>query len=149
MERMSKKEIRKFTNIVNNVILENYGSGVKAVRSAFCNTILGNTITDNNLGVSDQFHFFGVELSTDLNADQEVQGLDFTPCYQNIIARNIISGPHFSGIFLGEEAFMNDMFDNVIMGCSDWSIESLSGLHNSNANNLSDMPARGLDSAEG
>lgn len=135
--------------IYNNVILENYGSGVKAVRSAFCNTILGNTITDNNLGVSDQFHFFGVELSTDLNADQEVQGLDFTPCYQNIIARNIISGPHFSGIFLGEEAFMNDMFDNVIMGCSDWSIESLSGLHNSNANNLSDMPARGLDSAEG
>lgn len=135
--------------IYNNVILENYGSGVKAVRSAFCNTILGNTITDNNLGVSDQFHFFGVELSTDLNADQEVQGLDFTPCYQNIIARNTISGQHFSGIFLGEEAFMNDMFDNVIMGCSDWSIESLSGLHNSNANNLSDMPARGLDSAEG
>ena len=44
---------------------------------------------------------------------------------------------------------MNDMFDNVIMGCSDWSIESLSGLHNSNANNLSDMPARGLDSAGG
>ena len=27
--------------IYNNVILENYGSGVKAVRSAFCNTILG------------------------------------------------------------------------------------------------------------
>lgn len=138
-----------YNTIYNNIILENYGSGVKAVRSAFCNIILCNTITDNNLGVSDQFHFFGVELSTDLNADQEVQGLDFTPCYQNIIARNTISGPHFSGIFLGEEAFMNDMFDNIIMGCSDWSIESLSSLHNSAVSNLSNMPTRGLDVTEG
>ena len=88
---------------------DNYGSGIKAVRSAFSNTILCNQIIDNNRGASDTFHFFGIELSTDLNADEAVQGLDFTPCYENIIARNTISGGHYAGVFMGEDAFMNDI----------------------------------------
>lgn len=134
-----------YNTLYHNLILDNYGSGIKAVRSAFCNTILCNEITDNNLGAGEKFHFFGVELSTDLNADEEVQGLDFTPCYENIIARNTISGGHFAGVFLGEDAFMNDIFDNTMMGSTDWAIESLSGRHNATLNNRADKPTRGID----
>ena len=131
-----------YNTIYQNIVADNYGSGVKAVRSSYRNTILCNEITDNNQGVSDQFHFFGVELATDMNADEEVKGLDFTPCYENIVARNTISGPHFAGIFYGTDAYVNDSFDNVIMGATNWSIESLSGRFNSVINNPSDCEMR-------
>ena len=121
--------------IYQNIVAENYGSGIKAVRSSYRNTILCNEITDNNQGVSDSFHFFGVELATDMNADEEVKGLDFTPCYENIVARNTISGAHFSGIFYGVDAYVNDSFDNVIMGATDWTVELLSDKFNSIVNN--------------
>lgn len=65
-----------YNTIYGNIVRDNYGSGIKAVRSAFSNTILCNQIIDNNRGASDTFHFFGIELSTDLNADEAVQGLD-------------------------------------------------------------------------
>ena len=133
-----------YNTIYNNLILENYGTGVKAVRSSYRNTILCNEITDNNRGVSDTFHFFGVELATDMNADEEVKGLDFTPCYENIIARNTISGAHFSGIFYGVDAYVNDSFDNVIMGATDWGIECLSNKFNSVLNNMSDRGNNGI-----
>ena len=89
------------------------------------------------------FHFFGIELSTDLNADEAVQGLDFTPCYENIIARNTISGGHYAGVFMGEDAFMNDIFDNTFMDCTDWAMESLSEKYNSTLNNMANMPPAG------
>ena len=88
-----------YNTIYGNIVRDNYGSGIKAVRSAFSNTILCNQIIDNNRGASDTFHFFGIELSTDLNADEAVQGLDFTPCYENIIARNTISGGITPGVY--------------------------------------------------
>lgn len=134
-----------YNTIYNNLILENYGTGVKAVRSSYRNTILCNEITDNNRGVSDTFHFFGVELATDMNADEEVKGLDFTPCYENIIARNTISGAHFSGIFYGVDAYVNDSFDNVIMGATDWAIESLTNRFNSVINNPCDRGSLGIN----
>ena len=134
-----------YNTIYGNIVRDNYGSGIKAVRSAFSNTILCNQIIDNNQGVSEKFHFFGVELSTDLNADEAVQGLDFTPCYENIIARNTISGQHFAGVFLGENAFMNDVFDNTMMDGSDWAIESLSEKYNPTLNNMANRPTRGID----
>ena len=119
------------------------------MRSAFSNTILSNQIIDNNRGASDTFHFFGIELSTDLNADEAVQGLDFTPCYENIIARNTISGGHYAGVFMGEDAFMNDIFDNTFMDCTDWAMESLSEKYNSTLNNMANMPTRGIELSNG
>lgn len=138
-----------YNTIYGNIVRDNYGSGIKAVRSAFCNTILCNQIIDNNQGVSDTFHFFGIELSTDLNADEAVQGLDFTPCYENIIARNTISGGHYAGVFMGEDAFMNDIFDNTFMDCTDWAMESLSEKYNSTLNNMANMPTRGIELSNG
>ena len=138
-----------YNTIYGNIVRDNYGSGIKAVRSAFSNTILCNQIIDNNRGASDAFHFFGIELSTDLNADEAVQGLDFTPCYENIIARNTISGGHYAGVFMGEDAFMNDIFDNTFMDCTDWAMESLSEKYNSTLNNMANMPTRGIELSNG
>lgn len=138
-----------YNTIYGNIVRDNYGSGIKAVRSAFSNTILCNQIIDNNRGASDTFHFFGIELSTDLNADEAVQGLDFTPCYENIIARNTISGGHYAGVFMGEDAFMNDIFDNTFMDCTDWAMESLSEKYNSTLNNMANMPTRGIGLSNG
>lgn len=138
-----------YNTIYGNIVRDNYGSGIKAVRSAFSNTILCNQIIDNNRGASDTFHFFGIELSTDLNADEAVQGLDFTPCYENIIARNTISGGHYAGVFMGEDAFMNDIFDNTFMDCTDWAMESLSEKYNSPLNNMANMPTRGIELSNG
>lgn len=138
-----------YNTIYGNIVRDNYGSGIKAVRSAFSNTILCNQIIDNNRGASDTFHFFGIELSTDLNADEAVQGLDFTPCYENIIARNTISGGHYAGVFMGEDAFMNDIFDNTFMDCTDWAMESLSEKYNSTLNNMANMPTRGIELSNG
>lgn len=138
-----------YNTIYGNIVRDNYGSGIKAVRSAFSNTILCNQIIDNNRGASDTFHFFGIELSTDLNADEAVQGLDFTPCYENIIARNTISGGHYAGVFMGEDAFMNDIFDNTFMDCTDWAMESLSEKYNSTPNNMANMPTRGIELSNG
>ena len=138
-----------YNTIYGNIVRDNYGSGIKAVRSAFSNTILCNQIIDNNRGASDTFHFFGIELSTDLNADEAVQGLDFTPCYENIIARNTISGGHYAGMFMGEDAFMNDIFDNTFMDCTDWAMESLSEKYNSTLNNMANMPTRGIELSNG
>ena len=138
-----------YNTIYGNIVRDNYGSGIKAVRSAFSNTILCNQIIDNNRGASDTFHFFGIELSTDLNADEAVQGLDFTPCHENIIARNTISGGHYAGVFMGEDAFMNDIFDNTFMDCTDWAMESLSEKYNSTLNNMANMPTRGIELSNG
>lgn len=136
-------------NIVyNNNISKNYGSGVKMVRSGVRNIISTNLITDNNRGVSDQFHFFGVELGW-AAADEEVNNLDFNPAYENIVCRNMITGTHYAGIFLSEEAYINDFFDNTIMDATHWAIESLSDKHNSFVNNLTPLNSRGVEETGG
>jgi len=125
--------------IYHNIVAENYGSGIKMVRSGLRNVILCNEVTDNNLGENDKFHFFGIELGSDFKPDYEtedVHELDFTPCFENIIARNTISGHHYSGIFLGKDAFINDVFDNTIIG-SQRAIEIISSKFNSIINNYS------------
>ena len=123
--------------IYHNIISENYGSGFKIVRSGLRNVVLCNEITDNNLGQNDRFHFFGVEFGSDYKPDYEAEGvheLDFTPCFENIIARNTISGNHYSGIFMGKDAYINDAFDNVIIG-SVHPVEVISNRLNALVNN--------------
>ena len=111
--------------------------------------MLYKEIIDNNQGARDNIHVFGSELSTDRSADEAVQGLDFTPCYENIIARNTISGGHYAGVFMGEDAFMNDIFDNTFMDCTDWAMESLGEKYNSTLNNMANMPTRGIELSNG
>ncbi len=124
--------------IYQNEVSQNSGTGIKMVRASACNVILCNEVTSNNVGQNNRFHFYGVELSTDLRPDyepNEVRELDFAPCFENIVARNTISGAHFSGVFLGQDAYINDVFDNII-GEAGIPIECLSEKLNSIVNNM-------------
>lgn len=126
--------------ICDNNIRKNAGSGVKVVRSAYRNIILENLIVDNSKGSNESYHGFGVEFGYASMPDQPVKGLDFTPAYENIAARNVISGTHYSGIFLAQDSYCNDLIDNVIMGATDFSIENHSGYFNSGVGNNYNIP---------
>lgn len=135
--------------ITDNNICNNYGSGVKIVRSGARNMVINNVITDNNVGQSEYWHFFGVELAYAAKPDYEIANIDFKSCYENIIARNIIRGEHYAGIFLAEECYINDFFDNVIMDPTWWSMECLSNRFNSTSGNISNVSSRGIDLSSG
>lgn len=121
--------------VLGNNVNNNSGSGVKMVRSAYRNLIFSNQITDNNRGVNDNYHGFGVELGHASEPDEPVVGLDFTADYENIIARNLISGSHFSGVYIAVDDYCNDLIDNVIMDCTDFSVENYSEYFNSSVGN--------------
>lgn len=123
-------------NIVyQNDINGNSGSGVKMVRSGYRNIILANIVTDNNAGQHESYHGFGIELGHASEPDEPVIGLDFTADYENIVARNVISGHHYSGIYLAEDSYCNDLIDNVIFDCTEFSIENHSEYYNSAVGN--------------
>jgi parallel beta-helix repeat protein len=125
----------------NNIVINNYGGGIKMVRTTIRTLIYENIIKDNNKGQNDSFHFFGIELGSAI-ADVEASDMDFTPDYENIICRNTISGNHYSGIFVGDEGYVNDIFDNVIMESQMFAIEDISLRFNSIVNNVSDADNR-------
>ena len=121
--------------ILNNNVNQNYGSGIKSVRSAYRNVIMENTVSDNNSGENEKFHFFGIEIGHPSTPDEPVIGLDFTASYENIVCRNVVTGPDYAGVFLEIESYCNDVFDNVIMGSEKFAIECHSTLFNSIVNN--------------
>jgi len=55
---------------------------VKTVRAAWSNLIGLNTVTDNNEGASERFHFFGIELGA-AKADAPSAEFDFAPSRAN------------------------------------------------------------------
>lgn len=128
-----------YNTIVNNNVTQNYGSGVKMVRSAYRNIIMENSVSDNNKGKSDDFHFFGIEIGHESTPDEPVKGLDFTASYENIVCRNIVTGSNYAGIFLAVESYCNDVFDNTILGSEWYAIECHSNMFNSMPNNIMDQ----------
>ena len=128
-----------YNTIVNNKVTQNYGSGVKMVRSAYRNIIMENSVSDNNKGKSDDFHFFGIEIGHESTPDEPVKGLDFTASYENIVCRNIVTGSNYAGVFLAVESYCNDVFDNTILGSEWYAIECHSNMFNSMPNNIMDQ----------
>ena len=128
-----------YNTIVNNNVTQNYGSGVKMVRSAYRNIIMENSVSDNNKGKSDDFHFFGIEIGHESTPDEPVKGLDFTASYENIVCRNIVTGSNYAGVFLAVETYCNDVFDNTIIGSEWYAIECHSNMFNSMPNNIMDQ----------
>lgn len=123
-------------NIVfENIVSDNSGSGVKMVRSGYRNLILCNVISDNNRGKNEFFHGFGIEFGHASDPDEPVIGLDFTADFENIAARNMISGKHYAGIFFAEGSYCNDLIDNVVMDSEFFSIENHSRLYNGSIGN--------------
>lgn len=125
----------------NNIVSDNYGGGIKMVRTALRNLITENIIKNNNCGQNDCYHFFGIEVGAAI-ADVPSQDIDFTPDFENIMCRNSISGNHYSGIFIGQDCYVNDAFDNVIMDTQQFAVEAISIKFNSIVNNVSNMQNR-------
>lgn len=125
----------------NNIVVNNYGGGIKMVRTTVRSLIMENIIRDNNMGQNDNFHFFGIELGA-APAGSESIAMDFTSDFENIICRNSITGNHYSGVFIGEGCYVNDVFDNVIMEPQMFAIEAISKKFNSIVNNISNSKIR-------
>ena len=111
--------------ILSNIISNNYGSGIKMVRTSFYNVIGKNSISKNNLGKNDIHKFFGIEVGGAL-ADTPLIELDFSTSMSNVIYSNSITGNHYAGIFFCEGCNHNDVFDNIITHSDLWGIEQVS-----------------------
>lgn len=125
----------------DNMIINNYGGGIKMVRTTVRTIIMKNVIRDNNKGQNDVFHFFGVEVGASPSGTEN-SVMDFTPSYENIVCRNIITGNHYSGVFIAEECYINDVFDNVIMDSEAFGVEAISLKFNSIINNRTNCGVR-------
>ena len=134
-----------YNTVCDNIFSDNHGSGIKIVRTGVRNAIFSNTVCDNNKGVNAKGHFFGIELASSLIPDRkDCIGLDFTPCYENTVTRNTVTGPHYAGIFVGRGAYMNDCISNIVTDTVYWSVENLSERSNTIVNNIVDNKSRGL-----
>ena len=132
-------------NIIKaNLISNNYGGGIKCVRACVRNLIMENTLIDNNIGENEKFHFFGIELGTAVadEKDKHAKVIDYAPSFENIVARNTISGNHYAGVFISTDGYCNDIFDNIIMDCGWFSVEAISAKFNSIVNNFSNVDMR-------
>jgi hypothetical protein len=134
-----------FNEIMFNEINRNYGGGVKMVRTGFYNMVGINTITDNNEGQSEKFHFFGVELGA-ARSDAPSAELDFTASHGNQIFGNAIRGTHYAGIFFADGSEDNVIFDNSIFGATNWAMESVRRQTNMTINNLTNLRLRNINS---
>lgn len=125
----------------DNMVINNYGGGIKMVRTTVRTLVMRNIIRDNNMGQNDSFHFFGIEVGA-APSGVESSIMDFTPDYENIVCRNIITGNHYSGVFIGEECYVNDVFDNIIMDSQAFGVEAISLKFNSIMNNVTNCGVR-------
>ena len=129
--------------LFENDIAENYGGGIKLVRTGLFNVIGMNTLRDNAMGMSSIIHFFGIELGA-APADLSTRELAITPSRGNLIFSNIIRGHYYAGIFFGDGSDQNNVFDNVIMDATCWALESVRLLENTAMNNLTNLPSRNI-----
>lgn len=128
-----------------NTIINNYGSGIKLVRTSFLNNIAFNICINNNLGDNFAHHFFGIEIGAAVPDEESSKELNFLPSGDNIICRNLISSSHYAGIFLDKGTVNNHIFDNSIFDSKKWSIEGIDkDEQNFTLNNLSFQDSRNI-----
>lgn len=111
-----------YNQIYANEISDNWGGGIKMVRTSMYNLVVRNTLTDNNLGQSERVHFFGIELGA-AHADVPATDLDFVGSSGNILFGNEIHGSHYSGIYLAPGSVQNELLDNDIDGVEAFEVE--------------------------
>jgi parallel beta-helix repeat protein len=111
-----------YNEVYANEIRDNWGGGIKMVRTSFFNVIGRNTLTDNNLGQSDRAHFFGIELGAAV-PDFPTSDLDFVASSGNTVFANTIRGRHHSGIFIAPTSVQNELIDNDIDGVEAFAVE--------------------------
>jgi parallel beta-helix repeat protein len=113
--------------VEDSLIEGNFGDGVKCVRSVYESTIARNRIAENNRGMNDLHHYFGVLLgaATRTNPLQS----DF-PSANNRVMENFILGPHYAGVYLGAGTRGNLIAENRITRPMTGGISDLSGCEN-------------------
>lgn len=124
-----------YSILTNNNLSNNYGGGIQMVRTAVRNVVIDNVITNNNATQNDGVGFYGIALRSDFSENENGK-MGYTPNYENIICRNIVSGNYCAGIFIDKECYINDVFDNVVMDSRNFGIEVISLKFNSIANNI-------------
>lgn len=102
-----------YTRIEDNCIEGNWGDGVKFVRAVYGCTVARNLIANNNRGVNDRFHFFGVLVGV---AERQHPDQDDFPSCHNRIVENDILGPHHAGVHLMHVTTGNLVMGNRIVG---------------------------------
>lgn len=122
--------------LTENNVHDNAGSGIKSVRTTAQNIIAMNVVNDNNAGASDVFHFFGIELGAAISDTEEDIVMNFTADDENIVARNMISGMHSSGVYMAQGCRKNQIVQNVIYGVTYMEVEDLSGQSNTISDNI-------------
>jgi len=130
--------------ILSNIIQDNYGCGVKMVRTGFRNVVALNIIVNNNEGLSDKFHFFGIELGAAV-PDVPCGDLDFMASPANIITHNMIVGDHYSGIFLGNGSIHNHLTYNTILDPTHWAVESVKDQANKISENITNVKSLNIN----
>lgn len=116
-----------------NNVHDNWGGGVKAVCCAVRNTIVANTISNNNRGQNDVFYFTGIELG---NAEgPDAFDMDHAACFQNVVVGNAITGNHYAGAFISHDSTGNLVTRNTIEDTKRFSIMVGSKLANDIAGN--------------
>lgn len=104
-----------YTRVENNHIECNWGDGLKFVRAAYASTVANNLIENNNRGVNDRFHYFGILVG--VAERQHPEQHDFASC-NNRISDNTILGSHFAGIHLMVNVTGNVIEKNHIQGAT-------------------------------
>lgn len=114
--------------IAFNYIINNFGSGVKLVRSSFLNEICHNLLINNNLGENEVHHFYGIEIGSAPPdyIESEVTELDFLPSSYNFIHDNTVLGVHWSGIYVGYNCIENVIEGNIIKKFKYFDVENYS-----------------------
>ena len=125
-----------WNTISENRLISNAGSGIKAVRSAISNDINMNIVKDNNVGQSDEFHFFGIELGAAISDIDEDTTMDFKADFNNIVTDNIISGNHYSAVYLALGCENNVIVGNICKKMQYNKLEDLSSSKNIILNNV-------------
>ena len=111
--------------VLSNIISNNYGSGIKMVRTSFYNVIGKNSVSNNNLG-KNELHKFFRDRNWRCKGRCSLKDLDFENSMSNVIYSNSITGNHYAGIFFCEGCNHNDVFDNIITHSDLWGIEQVS-----------------------
>jgi len=125
-----------YTRIENNCIEGNWGDGVKFVRSVYSCAVARNIIADNNRGINNFSHYFGVLVA--VAPRQHPEQCDFPSCYNRIVENDIL-GSHFAGVHLIHGTKGNLVRDNRIVGATFASVEDHTTAGNSVRNNGPDI----------
>lgn len=134
-------------NILRNNVFRDHYVGIRMVQASVRNLIMENEVYGGGNGVC---HQYGIEVGTGIAEDEsdredeeeEEEKIDIVPSYENIICRNSIMGNHYTGVFIDERCYVNDVFDNIIMDARVYAVEAISDKFNSMINNICNTEVR-------